>query len=234
MFEEEDKKTAEEWKPTSERTDAIQYILAATECPKQVRILINFLVGISKGAPGFDTSHGEIASRISGTKTSFIDESPKQWVKRAHSELKKWQAKYQLNLIEYEPGGDKTKRRKSSYRLHILQIADEVIARAQNHPLWEKNKSQAIERAAIDMKPEYAPIPIMYHRSRGRSTNKELEYNIRSSISFMRKAHEILDKDKTAVLLESKVLEEFEEVLKELKKRLLHNDSFYEEWNKQP
>ncbi|HJR06899.1 MAG TPA: hypothetical protein VJ842_06565 [Pyrinomonadaceae bacterium] len=230
MDDEQDKKTAKEWKPTSERTDAIQYILAAADCPKQVRTLINILVGISNGFPEFETTQREIASRISGEMYSSSDENAKQWVKRAHRELKKWQGENQLNLLEYEAGGrskDKTRIYKSRYRLHIIAFADKVIARAQENHLWDKNKQQALETEARELRDEYWPIPVMYHRSQGnKKPVDELRKYLVASITYMRKAHEILDKDKTVILLEQEVIEEFEETLKELKKRLLSEDSF--------
>jgi hypothetical protein len=186
MWDEENKKTAKEWKPTSDRTDAIQYILAVTECPKDVRSLISILIGISNGHPEFETTQAEIASRISGTVQLAVDESAKEWVKRAHRKFRKWQKERQLNLIEYEPGGrskDKTRHYKSRYNLHIFHFADKVIKLAQQNPLWDKNKSQAIERAAKELKSEYQPIEIMYHRRKPSSGSKLRSY-IQSSISY--------------------------------------------------
>jgi hypothetical protein len=123
MFEEQDKETAKEWRPTSDRTDAIHYILAATECPKQVRSLINLLVGISNGYPEFETTQKEIATRISSAKILSDDENARQWVKRVHRQLKRWQDENQLNLIEYEPGSVIIKIEKIKNKFTKLKMA---------------------------------------------------------------------------------------------------------------
>lgn len=194
--------------------------------------MINLLVGLSYGKPEFESTHAEIATRLSRNVQLTADEPGKGWAKRAHRELRKWQDQNQLNLIEYEPGGrskDKTRHYKSGYRLHIFFFADEIVKRAQQNPLWDKDKLQAIKKAAEELRPKYQPTETMYHRGRRSSGNKLHRY-IQSSISYMRLANEILDGDKTVILIEDEVIVEFEETLKKLKKHLLRN-SFGEEWD---
>lgn len=234
MFEEQDKKTAQEWEPTSERADAIHYILAVTDCPKKVSQLINILLGISKGYPEFDSTHRKIATRISGLLLT-ADENAIQWVKRAHRELKEWQGKNQLNLIEYEPGSKKKDGtlEESRYRLQIIHFADMVIELAKKNTLWRRFKSRALKEAALELKPQYCPINVMYHRGRRAPDRSSIiRKHLSSSVSHMKKALAMLDKENDIILIDEETIEEYEKVLKELKSRRLSEEFFLKEEKK--
>lgn len=231
MFEEQDKKTAQEWEPTSERADAIHYILAVTNCPKKVSQLINILLGISKGFPEFDSTHRKIATRLSDSLLT-ADENAIQWVKRAHRELKEWQDKNQLNLVEYEPGSKKKDGtlEESRYRLQIIHFADMVIELAKKSPLWKRFKSRALKEAALELKPEYCPMDVLYHRRRKTPDRSSMiRKHLTSSVSHMKKALEMLDKKNDIILIDEETIEEYEKVLNELKSRRLSEEFFLQE-----
>jgi diphthamide synthase subunit DPH2 len=230
----EDKNLVESWEITSDRADAIHYILATVDCPKEVRTLINLLIGISHGTPDFETTQTEIATRLKNADDKSLVKNVQQQVKRMHRQLREWQKENNLNLIEYEQGyrnKEGTIHFKSHYYLHILKIADEVVALAQKERLWSNDRAKALNFAALELQYTFAPSLVIYHKYRAKklSWSKEVSKNIRASITHMRKVNQILDENKGVILIERKVIQEYEETLKELKKRLLHNAFLNEE-----
>ncbi|HEX8177263.1 MAG TPA: hypothetical protein VF543_19395 [Pyrinomonadaceae bacterium] len=219
------------WELTSARTDAIQYILAVVNCPQSVRRLINILVGVSEGRIEFETTRKEISSRIKGT---VVDKAATDLVKSAHKQMKRWQEEKELNLVEYEPGYKEKQTgrlHKSRYYLHIFPLADKVIEYAQKEKLWASDRAQALEMAAEEYLSSFCPQAIMYHRSRSHklSESKEIEKYVRTGITNLKKAMDILDKDKSTILLERSVIDELEQTLEELKNHLWYKNMIGEE-----
>jgi len=224
----------ESWKETSDRTDAIQFILKTVDCPPKVRNLIDILLGISEGRLDFETTRKEIASRLRDTYGLVEQESAIKAVQRMLRQLKKWQEDNQLNLIEYLHGSrnkEGTIINKSRYHLHIIPIADEVIALAKTYPLWDIDRAKAIDSAVMALKSIFAPHPVMPQKRRSGKLprSKKIEMNIRAGITNFRNAMQILEEDKSIIVIDDKVVDEIEGILRELKKRLLTKESFYKD-----
>jgi hypothetical protein len=217
--EEVEQETSNLWKDTSDKADAINTILSIVNCPSQVSNLIHVLIGISGGRLEFESNQKEISTRMKKKGDDVFDDKAKQGVKRAHQVLRKWQEENNLNLIEYRPGyKDKENRpHYSFYHLHILPIADEVIALARKMEKLAPNRPAALLSAALSLRTSFYPEPVITQRDFTIPRYKEVTRDIKTGIAFLRKALKKMKEEGSFVLINHEVIDELEDLIKMLR-----------------
>jgi hypothetical protein len=135
------------------QTEAVNQLLAAKDCPSELRPLIDYLIGASEGSiDWFEKSDAEVGLCARSTDELMSLEAAKKWVQRHRTLLVKWQNKVNIAFIECSPGGKDTKNNeiyKSRYKLNILKHASATVEQAQAMSgLWQREPLRAIALAA--------------------------------------------------------------------------------------
>jgi hypothetical protein len=135
------------------QTEAVNQLLAAKDCPSELRPLIDYLIGASEGSiDWFEKSDAEVGLCARSTDELMSEEAAKKWVQRHRTLLMKWQNKVNIAFIECSPGGKDTKNNetyKSRYKLNILKHASATVEQAQAMSgLWQREPLRAIALAA--------------------------------------------------------------------------------------
>jgi hypothetical protein len=137
---------------TAHVTEAINFILAAKDCPSEHRPLIDYLVGLSGGS----TDWFEAADEEVGLAARPSDEQPSRdgackWVQRRRKSFLAWEKRKNVAFIECMPGGRDpvTKENfKSRYKVNLLELAEQTVSDAQELSAWRRDPRRALELAA--------------------------------------------------------------------------------------
>lgn len=185
-------------------TDAINFLLVGFRCEARFRPYIDCLVGLSGGRVIFSASNLEVARRARPDKERSPDTN-KSWVKVTRNDFEAWQAEKGINLVECErgrreryydaDGNEKFHGISSIYTLHIIKMAERVVAEAQKETeRWERAPLVAIEWAAYRVAGEFlegTAAPSVQPRHEPGEVAK-LKRQLKSAATHMRKAKELL------------------------------------------
>jgi hypothetical protein len=170
-------------------TDSTNFLLRSWGCPPEFRGFIDALIGVAgfraRSAQWFRASDKEIARRA-GRCT--------KWVQIQRKELRKWQMKQNVGLIDIEDNqyldGNP---RAHKYRVNIARYAAESTLDARLSPKWTQHKfGEALEEAAKTMHDSLPEGPTyIEHKRSNLDAVTAMERDLSCALTKVTKAKEV-------------------------------------------
>jgi hypothetical protein len=170
-------------------TDSASFLLSSWDCPPEFRGFLDALIGIAGFRAGsaqwFRASDKEIARRA-GRST--------KWVQIHRKELRKWQTKQNVGLIDIEDNqyldGNPSAHK---YRVNIARYAAESTLDARSSPKWKQHKfGEALEEAAKTMRDSLPEGPTYIEHKRWKlDAAASMERDLSCALTKVTKAKEV-------------------------------------------
>lgn len=196
------------------RTEALNQILVAADCPENVRSLIDYLIGFSMGREEFKAFDGELSIYVQTEKRSKNESAANQWVSHTRKRLNDWQDKSGVSFVIHNEGdldknNPKPRKLQATYQLPILALIENVINKAQEDIKdWDKNPSIAITIAAKELVKKHMDDPltsILKSPRYVKPTFVAAKQNYKSATTYMKKLLDNLDKPELKYLVDSEI-----------------------------
>jgi hypothetical protein len=183
--------------------EAINQILVEVNCPSTARKFIDTLIGYAEEKIKFDASDLELGLRADNLNNNRSNESAQKWVQRNRKKLQEWQKQNNVFLVEFKPGfrsGDKPNYVwvSSSYHLHIIEYAKQVLADArEDETIWKRLPKRAIEKAARNKVRNIVKTPIVFkpRTPKDKDLSQQISTKLRSALTKIERARELCEEN---------------------------------------
>jgi hypothetical protein len=183
-------------------TEAINQLLVAVNCPNKHRNFIDTLIGYAERKLRFNVFDLDLGRRADNQNNYRSDNSARKWVQRNRKNLQDWQEQNKVFLVEFSPGfrtGDKPPYNyvPSSYYLHIIEYAIQVLAVARKDEIWEKHPRRAIQKAAVKKAGNIITTPIVFKQRvpKDKDVEKQIGTKLQTALTNIEKAIELIEED---------------------------------------
>ncbi len=179
-------------------TEAINFLLAAHNCPSEHRPLIDYIIGYSAGnTDWFEAADDEVGLTARPSPGEVSRAAACKWVQRARKKFLAWEDRQNVAFIECMPGGrdSVTKENfKSRYKVNLLSLAEETVREAQEMPMWRRDPRRALELTATEKAEDVPQTPARKDRFRPPRRDEEalLQRNPKTALTLLKEAAAIL------------------------------------------
>ena len=183
---------------TADITEAINFLLAAHNCPSEHRPLIDYLIGYSAGnTDWFEAADDEVGLTARPSPGEVSRAAACKWVQRKRKKFLAWEDRQNVAFIECMPGGRDpvTKENfKSRYKVNLLSLAEETVRDAQEMPMWRRDPRRALELTAMGKAEDVPQTRARKNRFRPPRRDEEalLQRNPKTALTLLKETAAIL------------------------------------------